>query len=154
MVASFWGSFWIRVVFLLVIHSSMSVSCKHLFILISSLSWIEVNFFEPESMYVIKAWSFPVWYFFECCSQLINVYNHLRTFFDTLQLFFRLVYPFSFFVMIPLFPYFALKLFCFPGIWLLDCLHTSFPNLLREFSLVVLEGPVLSVLFGPVMVSF
>ena len=37
-------SFWINVIFPLVIHSGMSASCRHLFILIARLSWMEVNF--------------------------------------------------------------------------------------------------------------
>ena len=46
----FWKSFWIRVFFPLVFYSGMSLPSKRLFILISSLSWIEVNF--KTSIYV------------------------------------------------------------------------------------------------------
>ena len=60
------GYFCIRVVFSLVIYSGMSVSSKDLFISIASLSWMEVNFFKPESLNAIMAWWFPIWYFFEC----------------------------------------------------------------------------------------
>ena len=48
---------------------------------------MEVNFLKAESMYTIKARSFPVWHFFECRSEWINVYIRLRAFFDSLQFF-------------------------------------------------------------------
>ena len=41
----------------------MSVSSKHLFISIASLSWMEVNFLKPVSMYGITARRFPIYYF-------------------------------------------------------------------------------------------
>ena len=42
-------SFWTNVVFLLVIHSGMCVSCRHLYISSASLSWIVVNFLNQNT---------------------------------------------------------------------------------------------------------
>ena len=66
---------------------------------------------------------FPIWYFFECCSEWI---------FKSLQLFFH-IYQFSFSVIFSLFPYFVPKLFCFLFIWLLLCLCAFSYYLLVEF---------------------
>ena len=63
------------------------------------------------------------------------------------------IYSF-FFVMIFPIPYFVPKSFCLVRIRLLVCLRLYTLNMLVEFSFVVLESLVMSVLFGPVFVSF
>ena len=85
-------------IFPLVIHSGASVSCNHLFISIASLSWMELNFLNQYPC--MLSW-FGVFQFgiFECCSELIEVYFLLRTFFESLKLFFCVGYLFSFSVM-------------------------------------------------------
>ena len=93
------------------------------------MDWSEL--FEPESMDAMKAWSFPVWYFFECQSEWINVYIHLKGFlrhFETL--FFKL---FSIFVMISPFLYFVPKSFC------LLCIrvHTFSPYFFWLFQMIL-----------------
>ena len=42
------GSFWINVVFILVIHSGTCAVCRHLFISSASLSWMEGNFLNQK----------------------------------------------------------------------------------------------------------
>ena len=51
-------------------------------------------------------------------------------------------------------PYFTPKLFCFFCLRLLNCLFAVSINLLVEFSFIILECPVLLVLFDPVPVPF
>ena len=99
----FWGSFLIRVVFPLVIYS-----CKHLFILIASLLWMEVINQNPC---IYQGQEFSCLVFFEYVSEWLNVYIRFRAFFDILQFFFLIVYQFGFFFMIPPFPYFVQKSF-------------------------------------------
>ena len=67
---------------------------------------------KPKSVYAILARGFPVWYFFKCCLEPVEVYVHLRAFFVNLRLCFHVAYPFVFFVIIFPFPYFAPKSFC------------------------------------------
>ena len=99
----------------------------HLLISVASLSWMEVNFLKPKSMYTTEARGFPVWYFvlIEC----VSVYVHLRTFFEHSQLCFHVVYPFSLFIMIFPFLYLAPKSSGLFPIWLLVCLHSFSPYL-------------------------
>ena len=61
----------------------------------------------------------------------------------------KIVYPFCLFVMFFSLPYFSPKPFGFFGIRLLVCFRVTPTQLLIEFSFVVLESPVLSVLFYP-----
>ena len=75
------------------------------------------------------------------------MYLCLQAFPQSLQLFFHVVYLSIVSVIIYMFPYFALKLFCFLRIRLLVCLRTFFPYLLGGFSFVVLKCPVLYELF-------
>ena len=49
------GSFWIMVVFPLVINSGTCVPCRHLFISSASLSWMEMNFLNQNPC--ILSWS-------------------------------------------------------------------------------------------------
>ena len=78
----FWGTFWIKGVFLLVIYSSISFFFFFL--------WPSIPFacqsvadgselLKPKSMYAIVAGRFPIWYIFESCSEWIEVYFRLRT---------------------------------------------------------------------------
>ena len=94
--------------------------------------------------------SFPVWYFWsvtlcESLSKIVWALRHVTPLFPCCLS----IRPFE---MIPPFQYFAPKLFCFSYIRLLDCLRTFCVYLLIEFSFVVSEGPVLSVVFIPVSV--
>ena len=72
-------------------------------------------------MNAIMAWRFPIWYFFECCSEWVKVYFLLRCFFEYFKLFSHVVDPFGFSVM---FPYFSAKLFfpCLPVFGLSSCI--------------------------------
>ena len=49
----------------------------------------EREFLKPES---IIACYFPIWYFFECCSEWMEVYFCLRAFFESLSIFFHYYY--------------------------------------------------------------
>ena len=73
----------------------------------------ESEFFKPVSMYAIMAWRFLVWYFFGCCSELIDVYFRFRFIFE-FWLFFYVANPFDFSIFSS-FPYFAPKFYivCF-----------------------------------------
>ena len=106
----------------------------------------EGEFFESESMYAIMAWRFLIWYFFVCCFEWIDVYFRLWPFFESFDLFFRVAYPFGFFVIFSWLPYFAPKLFCFLRIRLLICFLAISPYIRLDI-FIVLECPVLSVLF-------
>ena len=118
-----------------VMHLGMSISCKHLFISITSLLSLEVNFLKPVSMYTIIAWRFLIWYFFECCSARIEVYFCLRVFFffEFFKFFIHFAYPFSFSLRLSSLPYFPPELFCFLVIRLSVCVHAFYPFLLVEF---------------------
>ena len=70
---------------------------------------------------------------FECCSKWTEAYIGLQAFFRSLQLFFHVVYPFEFSVMIFLFQHFARKLFCLACFQLLICVRTVFPYWLVTF---------------------
>ena len=59
------GYFWIRVVF-------SFVSFKDLFIPITSLTWMEVNFSKPEYKFDIIAWRFPIWLFFSIAQSKLS----------------------------------------------------------------------------------
>ena len=100
------GSFWISVVFPLVLHLGISFFCMHLFISVASLSCMGVNFINQNPC---KARGFPVGYLLKCCIEPVAVYVHLRAFLKHSQLCFCVVYPFDLFVMIFPFPYFAPK---------------------------------------------
>ena len=55
----FQGSFWIRVVFPLIIFSGIFVSCNPLFISLEKSVVDRREFFKPVSMYSIMAWHVP-----------------------------------------------------------------------------------------------
>ena len=74
----------------------------------------------------------------------------LRDFFESLEFFFHVIYPFSLFVP---FAHFTSKVFRFLCIRLL-CPCAFFSYLLVEFSFVTLESPVLTVMLVPVSISF
>ena len=58
--------------FPLVICSCIFVSFKLLLRSSASLSWMDVNFLKPESIYTVMAWRFPIWYFL---SAALSVYR-------------------------------------------------------------------------------
>ena len=66
------GSFWLRVVFPLALHS------RSLLISIANLSWMEVNFLTV-SVYTIINWCFSIQYFLKRCFEWIYAYFHLRS---------------------------------------------------------------------------
>ena len=68
---------------------------------------------------------FSILVFFEYHSEWSNVYIRLRTFFDFATLFLCYLSIRLFLNDPPPSPYFAQKSFCFPCIWLLECLHCS-----------------------------
>ena len=140
----FWGSFWIRIVFSLIIHSIIFISSWHLYSLRTSLSCPSGRefFFLPEFTYAIKVWHFPIHYFLKCCSELFQVYVHLRAIFKSLQFFIYIIYPFCLFVMYFLSSYFTPKLICFLCIRLLVCPRAFSPYLLVQFSFVIFESSV------------
>ena len=103
-------------------------------------------FFLNQKPYITSL-SFSNLVFFECYSEGIEIYFRPRAFFESLKIFFRVVYPFRFSSMLSPFPYFAPKSFCFLCIQLLVHLRVFFTYLQVEFSFVVLGYPVLLLLF-------
>ena len=79
-----------------------------LFISVARLSWRGI--FKPKSQYAISGRGCPVWYFLKCRLEWVEVYFHLRAFFEYLQPCFLVVYPFGFFVVIFSFPHIAPKI--------------------------------------------
>ena len=78
-------------------------------------------------MYTTKARNFPVWYFFECRSEWINVYIRLRASFDSLQ-FFSCCLSIWHFCYDPSYVHILCsKIVCLTCIRLLDCLRTFSP---------------------------
>ena len=75
--------FFISMVSPFVIYRSMSVSFRHLFSSIASLSWKNENFYKPVSMYAIMSLRFPIWYYFECYSKWIKIYFFLHSFLES-----------------------------------------------------------------------
>ena len=102
----FWGgTFWIKVVFPLVIYSGISVFSMHLFISVASVSCMEVNVLKqnPCMPYRPGVFLFDV---FKWCLERVEVYFHPWTFFEHSDPNFHAVYPFGFFcydLSVPLF---------------------------------------------------
>ena len=80
----------------------MFVSYWHLFISIGNLSWIEVNFFKPVSMYAIMSGRFLIWHFFEWVNP--GVFSHL--------VLLRVLTLFPFCLSVPLFYVLIVSIFC------------------------------------------
>ena len=127
-------------VFLLVIHSGMSTSSKHV---CYGWRWI----FKTRIHIFHHRMEFSKLVFFQWCSEGIEVYFCFQSFSSPCNSFSMSFYPFGFSVIISTFSYFAPKLFYVLRIWLLVYLRAFSPYMLLEFSFVVLECPVLSVLF-------
>ena len=127
-------SFWIRVIFLLVIHSSILVSSRHLHSFKASLLWMDINFSKSESMHAIMAEHFPIWYFLYVALSDSTSRPSLCLCSFFFLLFIHLAFLFF------LFPYFTAKLFCFFCSQLLvyPCVFST--DLLVEFSFIILEG--------------
>ena len=104
------GSFWIRVVFTLVIHTGISVFCMYLFILVASLSCVKVNFLSQNQWMSSRPGIFQFDRFFKCCLDRFGVYVYPRAFFEHSQLCFHVIYTFPLFVMMFPFPYFLQNL--------------------------------------------
>ena len=93
-------------VFSLVIHSCISVFCMYLFISVTCLSWIELNF-KTKIRICHLGHGFASLAFFKSCLECVKVYFHLKAFFEYSEMCFHVVYRFGYFVMIFSFPYFA-----------------------------------------------
>ena len=129
------GSFWIIVVFPLVIQSGTCASCRHLFISSASQSWMEVNFLNQNPFSSLT--SFLVFFWVVRC--VFPLWGLPRVILTLLS--YRLsVQPFRYDFSVAIFS---------SKIWLLVCFCVMLSQLLIEFSFVVLECPVLSVLFLP-----
>ena len=97
---------------------------------------------------------FPVWYF---CSVLLSksmCISALGPSSSPYNSFTYIAYLFGLFVMFSWLSNFTLKLFSLICIRFLVCFYVISPYLLVEFPFVVLECPVLSVLFYPFSISF
>ena len=81
-------------------------------------------------------------------------YVHLKAFFEDLQPCFHVVYPFSIFVMIFPFPYFAPKSSLPLSYPVVDMASLILLQIVGRIFYIVLECLVLSILFGFVAVSF
>ena len=77
------------------------------------------------------------------------MYFDFRAFFEPVILFIYLAFSLCFWL-----PYFSPKTFGFSYIRLWVCFRVISPQILVEFSFVVLECPVLSVLFYPLSLIF
>ena len=147
------GAFWINVIFPLVVHSHTSTSYRHLFISISSLLWMMANFLKQNPCISTCPGVFQFYFIFLILFR-VNLYVFFLLVLLRVLLICNVAYPFGFLLMFSWFPYFTPKLFSFLCISLLGCLRTVWPYLLIEFSFIVLECPVLSVLFPPLSISF
>ena len=136
----FWVSFWIKAVFPFVFYSGMSLSCKNLFILISSLSW---NILNQTLCIPSEPVSFQFIFFSVAQSESMCIFAFGPTSSSSNST--HVAYPFGLSAMFSSFPYFALKLLC---------LRAFSHDLVVKFSFLVLESSVLSVLFYPVSISF
>ena len=83
-------------------------------------------FFKTKIWLCHLSQGFFILVFFKCCLECVEVYFHLRTFSEYSQLCFRVVYPFSFFVMIFLSPHLASKFFftSFTSVYWYDFAHS------------------------------
>ena len=140
------GSFWINVVLPLVIYLGMCALCRHLFISSACLSWMEVNFLNQKPC--IASWPvvFQLDIFFRIIfskSICISAFRPSLSPSNSLVI----VYSFSLFVGFFWLPYFSPELFSFFCIWLFALFPIISSQLLIEFSFIVLECPVLPVLF-------
>ena len=144
-----------QVVFAKVIHFGMSVSCKHLFISISSLPRIEVNFIYQYPCNAVMSWCFPVLYFSSValsksrCIFASVILRVFKNFFPVL-----LIYSASSVTLSSL-PYFAPKLFCFHAMCLLAYVRAFSPYLLVEpFRYLEIISFFFPVLFYSVSIPF
>ena len=139
---SMWSFFWssIQILMLFVDICSFPVLVCH--------EWVE--FLEPESMYSIMAWCFPIWYFLvlfwvnRCISPLSDLLPVLRIHL-LCYLFIRLFCNVGCHILLQ-------KVFGFTCIWWLICFPIISHHSLVEFPFVILESPVLSV-FYPFSIS-
>ena len=80
------GSFWIRVVFPLVIYSGFLL-LHTIYSIVEPVFYGWILYLQPESMYSVMAWHFLVCYFLECCSQHVHLYVPLEALFESLLFF-------------------------------------------------------------------
>ena len=131
--------FWIKAVFPFVIHSYIIASCRHLLSCRTSLSRMDENFSNYNTCMLLSAGFFFSILLFRY-SLRVQIYIQLDAFLE-------------FLLLRSLFPYFPQKLFVFfaSGFCFILVLFTNFPT---EFSLVILECPVLFVSLDLIPVSF
>ena len=96
------------------------------------------DFFEPESMYAIMAWNFPIWYFLSVAlSESMSIFAFSPS--SSLSNSFPMLFTHSaFFLMFSSFLYFAPKLICFLVIRSLVSSY-NLPLLAGRIFLVVLD---------------
>ena len=131
----------------LVIHSG-----RHLFIPNANLSWMEVNFLNQKPC--IPSWP-GIFQFDIFFSVVLSKSVCISAFGPSLRPSSSLVISFiqSAFLLYFWLPYFCPKLLGFSWIRLLVCFSVISSQLLIEFSFIVLECLVLSVLFYPLSIS-
>ena len=114
--------------------------------------WTRISFSQNRCM---PSWLgiFQFGSFFGCSKQVYE-YILFGVFLRVLSILFHVIHPFSLSVIFFLFLYFTPILFCFIRIRLLVCLCAFSTHFFLEFSFVILEVPVLSLLLDPVPVSF
>ena len=112
----------------------------------ASLSWMEVNFLNQKPC--IPSWTgvflFDIFWVTSWVNQCVFPISGL---FDSFEFSFHIVYQFSPFVIFFWLPHFSPKSLGFFCIRLLVCFSVISSQLLIEFSFIVYECPVLSVLF-------
>ena len=103
-----------------------------------NLSWMNVHFLKPESVYAIIASCFLIWYFIENCFSWVQEYVCFRGLLRVITLLFNIIYPFG--ISVLYFPMtFSLKVsFPFAFSWLV-CHYTFSANLILQFSIVILD---------------
>ena len=145
-------SFWVNFFFPLVIDLGTCARCRHLFILSDSLSWIEVNFLNQN--HYIPSW--PSIFLFDIFSSVLSKSMCISDFGlssstnSFVILFINSACLLSSLGCLIFVQNYSVSLAS--SCWYVFL--SSSPHLLVEFSFVVLECPVLSVLFYPLLIPF
>ena len=131
MAVPFWGYFWSMLVFPLVIHSGMSISWKHLFISIASLSWIEVIFLNKNPCLPSRPGLFQLGIFLSVAlSKSMSIFT-LGLFSTLCCSFFHVLYPFVFYCYNPSVPKLCFKILL-PPLHPVDGLSSPILSLLDD----------------------
>ena len=105
------------------------------YLLLISFYSVEEPVFHRWTLYAIMTWYFPIRYFLECCSRWFLVNVHLRIFLSPHKHSIYFIHPFRLSIILFLFQYFTLKLFCFLCIHLLIYHRVFSTYLMVGFSL-------------------